>query len=83
MYIPDVVIISVASFLHNKLGVIQDESTHDDQSNVQVHFVEQLRSNEQIHKTEHEQAGQTRKQDSCKRGSLTFRQIASLTWVVH
>ncbi len=36
---PDVVIVAVTSLLHDELRVVEDESAHDDQAQVQVHLL--------------------------------------------
>jgi len=50
--VPDEVVVSTSSLLHNQLGVVQNESTEDEQTGVQVQLKHKLGSEEEIHESE-------------------------------
>jgi len=60
------VLVSIASFSDDNLGVKHDEATEDAKSNPDVSLEKQLRSEEDVDKSEPHESGQSRQESSTK-----------------
>jgi len=46
--VPDVIVVTSTSFLHNQLGVVQNKGTEDKKSKVEIDIIDQRGSEEDV-----------------------------------